>query len=67
MTVETETILIKLLERIEQKLDRFIETTQKDMTDLNVGQARLEEKTSPPSSKVKTALTINSILKTLGF
>ena len=53
MTVETETILIKLLERIEQKLDRFIETTnqkfenvQKDMTDLKVGQARLEEKTS---------------------
>ena len=26
MTVETETILIKLLERIEQKLDTFIET-----------------------------------------
>ena len=53
MTIETETILIKLLEELKadvketnQKLDRFIETTNQTLTNIQVNQARLEEKTS---------------------
>jgi len=60
MTVETETALIKLLEKIEQKLDKFIETTnqkfdniQKDLTDLKVGQAKLEGKVETLDVKIE--------------
>ena len=51
MTIETETILIKLLEELKadvketnQKLDRFIDTTNQTLTNIQVNQARLEGK-----------------------
>jgi|GEM_PF-4113715 len=50
MTVETETNLVKLLSKIEQKLDRFIETTQQDLTELKVGQATLGGQNRNPTS-----------------
>ena len=44
-----ETDLGKILERIEQKLD----TLQKDVTEIKVGQARLEERMTAVEGEVK--------------
>ncbi len=55
--------LAKILERIEQKLDRHIENTQKDLTDLKIGQIRLEEKTATLTSGQDA---INAKLNTQG-
>ncbi len=49
MTVDTETLILKALEKLDQKLDKFIETTNQKFDDVNtsltsiqVNQARLE-------------------------
>ena len=57
MTIETETILVKLLEKSEEKLDRFIETTQRDLTWLKVGQATLGGKIETLQVKQKNLIS----------
>ncbi len=58
MTVETETPILKAIEKLEQKLDKFVDTTQKDLTDLKVGQARLESDVQSLKEDVKELKTI---------
>ncbi len=57
MNIETETILLKILERIEvevKETNRKLENAQKDITDLKVGQARLEGKVETTQVEMKT-------------
>ncbi len=42
MTVETETLILKAIEKLAHKLNKFIETTNQSLTSIQVNQARLE-------------------------